>query len=195
MRWWLTGISIWWRTLLALVENKAACRAAPATHGDGQCRARLDCRKPRAAGTRPAVADRRRYQDWWLALVAVAFGRFVALPEVTIKLSSSRRKCYERPALGDARQTIGAACRAAPAAMRARLDGVLSRQAGRQADAFVQRYEGVMEEADLAALAAQRHTKCVCSLLSGSGLYAMVFGSTRRKKHSPAHIRLNINMT
>ncbi|MBB5373792.1 glycosyltransferase [Acidocella aromatica] len=90
------------------------------------------------------------YQDWWMALVAVAFGRFVALPEVTIKYRRHGENATKDPlsvTLGKRLSRLSNA----PAAVRARLDYLL-RQAGRQAGTFATRYEATLDEANLAAL-------------------------------------------
>jgi glycosyltransferase involved in cell wall biosynthesis len=90
------------------------------------------------------------YQDWWMALVAVAFGRFIALPEVTIKYRRHGDNATKDPLS----VTLGkrlARLSGAPAAVRARLDYLL-RQAGKQAGTFAARYEDTLDEASLDAL-------------------------------------------
>jgi len=90
------------------------------------------------------------YQDWWMALVAVAFGRFVALPEVTIKYRRHGENATKDP-LSVTLGTRLAKLSVAPTAVRARLDYLL-RQAGRQAGTFAARYEDTLDEASLDAL-------------------------------------------
>jgi glycosyltransferase involved in cell wall biosynthesis len=90
------------------------------------------------------------YQDWWLALVAVAFGRFVALPERTIKYRRHGANATKDPLslslLKDLSRFAGA-----PVAIRARLDYLL-RQAARQARIFASRYEKSLPASDFAAM-------------------------------------------
>lgn len=82
------------------------------------------------------------YQDWWLALVAVAFGRLVALPEATI--------LYRRHAVN---ATAGPYSRTLSGAPRRRLEKLVA-QAATQARAFVARYRDGMKRPDIAALEA-----------------------------------------
>ena len=89
------------------------------------------------------LPDGAAYQDWWMALVAVAFGRFVALPEVTIKY----RRHGENATKDPLSVTLGrrlAQVSGAVAAVRARLDYLL-RQAGKQAGVFASRYEDTLD--------------------------------------------------
>jgi glycosyltransferase involved in cell wall biosynthesis len=102
------------------------------------------------------------YQDWWMALVAVAFGQFVALPDVTIKYRRHGENATKDPLL----VTLGtrlAKLRAAPAAVRARLDYLL-RQAGQQAGIFAVRYAASLDAPNLTAL------RCLSALPDASPL-------------------------
>jgi glycosyltransferase involved in cell wall biosynthesis len=90
------------------------------------------------------------YQDWWIALVAVAFGRFVALPHVTIKYRRHGDNATKDPLAVTLGKRMGK-LRNAPAAVRARLDYLL-RQAGRQAETFATRFETTLDTENLAAL-------------------------------------------
>ena len=92
------------------------------------------------------------YQDWWLALVAVAFGRLVALPETTILYRRHEENATADPYGG----TLGGALRRtlrAPAAPRRRLKKLVA-QAASQARSFVARYRDCMKHPDVAALEA-----------------------------------------
>jgi hypothetical protein len=90
------------------------------------------------------------YQDWWLALVAAAFGRLVALPDRTIRYRRHAANETSSPIGSD----LGAALRralASPAAPRARLAHVVG-QASRQAAAFEERFRSRLGEDDVAAM-------------------------------------------
>ena len=95
-------------------------------------------------GEVPAEA---RYQDWWFALVAAAFGRIVAIHEATVlyrqhPTNTVGARPKERITLSNvAREMLGALRRTA----RVREDLVLS---CRQADAFARRYGGALEDED-----------------------------------------------
>lgn len=92
------------------------------------------------------------YQDWWLALAAVAFGEFIALPDVTIHYrrhgANATKDPYTESIAGMTRRLIGA-----PKSARERVNYLL-RQAGRQAGAFVQAYGERIDSSDGAALRA-----------------------------------------
>jgi glycosyltransferase involved in cell wall biosynthesis len=92
------------------------------------------------------------YQDWWLALVAVAFGRVVALPEITILYRrhevNATADPYSGTLLGAIRRTLRA-----PLAPRRRLEKLLA-QAATQARSFVSRYREGLKRPDIAALEA-----------------------------------------
>jgi glycosyltransferase involved in cell wall biosynthesis len=96
------------------------------------------------------IAPGAPYQDWWMALVAAAFGRLRPLPETTI--------LYRRHGVNETADpygsTLGGAVRrmlSSPAAPRRRVQKLL-RQASRQAASFVARYRAQLERRDLAAL-------------------------------------------
>jgi len=92
------------------------------------------------------------YQDWWLALVAVAFGRLVALPDSTILYRRHSANATGNPyseSLADAvRRTVSR-----PGAPRSRLESLIKKAAA-QARSFVARYRGSLKPADIAALEA-----------------------------------------
>jgi len=92
------------------------------------------------------------YQDWWLALVAVAFGRVVALPEKTILYRrhevNATADPYGGSFFGAIRRTLGA-----PLAPRRRLEGLLV-QAAAQARLFLSRYRNCLQNSEIAALEA-----------------------------------------
>ena len=88
--------------------------------------------------------------DWWMALVAVAFGHFIALPERTIKYRRHGENVTKDPlsvTLGKSSIKLGDA----PKAVKSRLNYLLH-QAGRQADIFLKRYGDMLEGPDVAAL-------------------------------------------
>ena len=92
------------------------------------------------------------YQDWWLALVAVAFGRLVALPETTILYRrhevNATADPYGGSLAGALRRTLHA-----PGAPRRRLEKLVV-QAATQARSFVARYRDRLRGSDIAALEA-----------------------------------------
>jgi len=95
----------------------------------------------------PAAAP---YQDWWLALVAAAFGHLIPLPEQTIlyrRHGSNETADPYSSALGRA---LGRAV-TAPGAARRRLRKVVA-QSSAIAGAFVERYRDRLEPRDAAAL-------------------------------------------
>lgn len=128
------------------------------------------------------------YQDWWLALVAVAFGRLVPLPETTILY---RRHAVNATADPYGSSLIGAVRRTAhaPGAPRRRLEALLA-QAARQAGSFLARYRERLERPDIAALealsalpslgllarrrAVMRHRLWFASPLKNAGLLALL---------------------
>lgn len=92
------------------------------------------------------------YQDWWLALVAVAFGRLVPLRVPTILYRRHEVNATAGPYGG----TLAGALRRtlyAPGAPRQRLAGLVV-QAALQARSFVKRYGGGLKRRDIAALEA-----------------------------------------
>ena len=92
------------------------------------------------------------YQDWWLALVAVAFGRVVALPEKTILYRRHEVNATADPFgesyFGAIRRTLRA-----PLAPRRRLEGLLA-QAAAQARLFLSRYRTSLRNSEIGALEA-----------------------------------------
>jgi len=90
------------------------------------------------------------YQDWWMVLVAVAFGRFIALPDITIQYRRHSSNATKDPF---STSWSGAVQRylKKPKSIHDRLD-FLIRQAARQADAFASRYDGQLDHRDAAAL-------------------------------------------
>jgi hypothetical protein len=104
------------------------------------------------------IPDAAPYQDWWLALVAAAFGRLIPLPERTILYR--RHGCNETAdpyssALGSAlRRTV-----TAPGAARRRLRKVVA-QSSAIAGAFVERYRSRLDARDVVAL------ECLAKLFS-----------------------------
>jgi glycosyltransferase involved in cell wall biosynthesis len=92
------------------------------------------------------------YQDWWLALVAAAFGQLVLLPEPTIHYrrhgQSLTKDPYAASLTGAFRRMLKA-----PRTAHQRLD-FLIRQAGAQARAFLENYEARLSAGDIAALRA-----------------------------------------
>jgi glycosyltransferase involved in cell wall biosynthesis len=90
------------------------------------------------------------YQDWWMVLVAVAFGRFIALPEITIKYRRHSSNATKDPFSTSWSGAMQRYLRK-PKSIHDRLD-FLIRQAARQADEFVNRYDGQVEQRDVAAL-------------------------------------------
>jgi len=95
----------------------------------------------------PAAAP---YQDWWLTLVAAAFGHLIPLPEQTIlyrRHGSNETVDPYSSALGSA---LGRAV-TAPCAARRRLRMVVAHSSA-IAGAFVERYRSRLEPRDVAAL-------------------------------------------
>jgi glycosyltransferase involved in cell wall biosynthesis len=92
------------------------------------------------------------YQDWWLALVAVAFGRLVTLPETTILYRrhevNATADPYGSTLVGALRRTVHS-----PGAPRRRLEKLVL-QAAKQARSFVTRYGDGLKRPDVAALEA-----------------------------------------
>jgi len=88
------------------------------------------------------IAAGAAYQDWWLALVAVAFGRLVPLPETTI--------LYRRH---EVNATAGPYSRKLSGAPRRRLEKLVA-QSATQARSFVARYRDSLKRPDIAALEA-----------------------------------------
>jgi hypothetical protein len=104
------------------------------------------------------------YQDWWLALVATAFGRFIPLEGPTIlyrrHASNATSDPYSSGLAGALRRTLNA-----PGAPRRRLRKVLT-QAVVQAGVFVAQYRDRLPPRDEAALDA------LAGLLSANPLAA-----------------------
>ena len=79
------------------------------------------------------------YQDWWMTLVAVAFGRFIALPNITIKYRRHGENATTDPLSRSLARDISRMVHA-PRAVRARVHYLIN-QAAKQAKAFLCRYE------------------------------------------------------
>lgn len=92
------------------------------------------------------------YQDWWLVLVATAFGALVTLPEATILYRRHEQSMTKGPFAASLSAALRRTLRA-PTAGRARVD-FLIRQAARQAESFVQTYQTRLATRDVAALRA-----------------------------------------
>ena len=92
------------------------------------------------------------YQDWWLALVAAAFGHLLTIPEPTILYRrhaiNATSDPYGSTVMGAVRRTLHT-----PAAPRERLRKVVA-EAARQAGSFVARYGTRLKRPDIAALEA-----------------------------------------
>lgn len=134
------------------------------------------------------IASGAAYQDWWLALVAVAFGSLVSIPEPTILYRrhavNATADPYGSTVLGAARRTL-----CAPGAPRERLRKLVA-QAARQAASFVARYGNRLKRSDNAALEAlanlpslgsverrltvMRHGLWFASPLKNAGLLALL---------------------
>jgi glycosyltransferase involved in cell wall biosynthesis len=128
------------------------------------------------------------YQDWWLALVAVAFGRLIPLHETTILYrrheANATADPYGATLSGAIRRTLSA-----PRAPRARLERLVA-QAAAQARSFVPRYRDGLKGRDIAALEALgrlpslglaarrlvmvRHGLWFASPLKNAGLFALL---------------------
>lgn len=91
-----------------------------------------------------------RYPDWWLALVACAFGRVVGLPKSTILY----RRHSENDTLEPLTATLPSAVRRFKDA-RARVAKLVSEYA-QQAAAFNERYGGKLSESERSALQAAK---------------------------------------
>lgn len=88
--------------------------------------------------------------DWWIALVAVVFGQFIALPERTIKYRRHGANATKDPlsiALGQRLLKLSEV----PTSVKARLDYLLH-QASRLAETFLKRYGDTLEETNITAL-------------------------------------------
>lgn len=92
------------------------------------------------------------YQDWWLALVAVAFGRVIPLEETTILYRRHKINATEEPYSGALWSAISRTLEA-PFAPRRRLEKLLL-QAATQATSFVARYRECLKRPDIAAMEA-----------------------------------------
>lgn len=103
----------------------------------------------RAALPMPACAG---YQDWWMVLVAVALGRLVVLPEVTIRYLRHGANATKDPYSASLGRMI-VKLATAPSTARKRLDYLIG-QAARQADGFVAAYGDRLSASDAEALRA-----------------------------------------
>jgi glycosyltransferase involved in cell wall biosynthesis len=98
------------------------------------------------------IAQGAMYQDWWLALVAAAFGRLVALPRRTVAYRRHDANSTGAPYSASLRSALRRALRD-PEGPRRRLRLVLG-HASRQAGAFVARFGHRLPAGDAAALRA-----------------------------------------
>lgn len=94
------------------------------------------------------IASNAAYQDWWLALAASAFGVLVTIPEATILYRRHEQSITKNPFAFSLTRAVRRVSQA-----RTRVD-FLIRQAGKQAAAFVERYESRLSSRDVAALRA-----------------------------------------
>ena len=92
------------------------------------------------------------YQDWWLALVATAFGELVLVPEPTIRYRRHGQSITKDPYAASLANAFRRVLKA-PRTARQRLE-FLIRQAGDQAAAFLDKYEARLNASDVAALRA-----------------------------------------
>jgi glycosyltransferase involved in cell wall biosynthesis len=128
------------------------------------------------------------YQDWWLALVAVAFGRLVALPDITILYRRHEVNATADPYGGTLSGAVRRTLRAPGAPVR-RVAKLVA-QAATQARSFVLRYRDSLTRPDIAALealgklpslglverrlAVMRHGLWFASPLKNAGLLALL---------------------
>ncbi len=96
------------------------------------------------------IDDGAPYQDWWLALVAVAFGhvRLLCAPTILYRRHGSNETSdpYGSTLAGALCRTFGS-----PGAPRRRLRRVVE-QAAMQSGAFLKRYRGLLKQNDVEAL-------------------------------------------
>ena len=92
------------------------------------------------------------YQDWWLALVATAFGRLIAVPDATIQYRRHQENLTRDPYSATLPGMV-ARLSNAPRSAHDRVRFIIH-QAARQARAFVDRYEGDLPVNEMAALRA-----------------------------------------
>lgn len=94
------------------------------------------------------IAPDAAYQDWWLVLVATAFGKLITLSDATILYRRHEQSITRNPFAFSLTRALGRVSHA-----RKRVD-FLIRQAGKQAAAFADRYESHLDSKDVAALRA-----------------------------------------
>jgi glycosyltransferase involved in cell wall biosynthesis len=139
------------------------------------------------AAARP-LPPKAAYQDWWLAMVAVTFGHFVAVPEATILYrrhgENATKDPYTASLMGALQRTV-----ASPFNARRRLHYLIG-QAAYQAEEFATRYADRLpaSEADAVRALARlremrplarryailRHGLWFNSLLKNAGLLALL---------------------
>lgn len=96
------------------------------------------------------IPDDAAYPDQWMTLVAVAFGRLIALPTVTVKYRRHGQNAMTDP-LSRSLARILSRITSAPRAIRARVHYLINR-AAKQAGAFLDRYETELPVGDAAGL-------------------------------------------
>lgn len=99
------------------------------------------------------IAAASPYQDWWLALVAVAFGGLLALPEPTILYRRHSSNSADSPLSSSWSEAFWRVMES-PLAPKRRLEKVLFKQAAPQAAAFLETYRARLESDDADALGA-----------------------------------------
>ncbi len=90
------------------------------------------------------------YQDWWLSMVATAFGRLITRPEITILYRRHGQSVTKNPLATSLSEAVTSIIKS-PVIARQRVD-FLIRQAGRQAAAFLRTYENRLSAKDINAL-------------------------------------------
>jgi glycosyltransferase involved in cell wall biosynthesis len=98
------------------------------------------------------IPDGAAFQDWWLAMVAVGFGRLVLLPKATILYRRHGTNSTKEPFVVSFAEAIIRLAKE-PASARKRLIFLIG-QASRQAEAFLVRYREEISSSDADALCA-----------------------------------------
>ncbi|MBB4198647.1 glycosyltransferase involved in cell wall biosynthesis [Rhodoblastus sphagnicola] len=92
------------------------------------------------------------YQDWWMALVAIAFGQLILLPDITMRYLRHGANATKDPFTSSLSGALGRLV-SAPTSARQRVQHVLG-QASRQAGAFADIHAARLPADELAALKA-----------------------------------------